>query len=57
MFKRKYGMYLGLIYVVIIPFVRSTDGHDDEILSRVKTEIVDRRLKLFGIFFESLLQL
>ena len=43
---------LGLIDVIIIAFVRAPDDHDSEVLARVDTEVIDRRLQEMAIFVQ-----
>lgn len=49
-------MHLCLIDVIIIPLIWPTNGHDDEVLARIKTVVIYWRLKFFGIFVEPFLE-
>lgn len=48
---------LSLVNMVVIPLVRTTDCHDNEVFARVKTKVVHWWLQLLCIFSQPFVEL
>lgn len=46
--------HLRFVDVIVVPFVRTADQHDDEIVSFIQSLVPDRRLKEISVLLEPL---